>query len=1317
MAMTSEDLNKYLFQQLSSIAMGPVSRTSDADMALQILKNSSVDFSNVWNMANAQAPQKKPSGDHTSLFGHIIDIINRPLYATAGFAKGTLDAVENKHLNLGNVLGAVPGALEAGAEGAAKGFTGQDKHTWSELLNSTGQMPDNPVAKFGIGFAADMLGDPLSYVPVGGIAKAGVRTGLRAAGKDIPTFFLPKAEKVALKAQRTAQARAGLSKLRDRTPIVPENQTPNAFQFLSDQAAKTTEGIPGSLIFRAGREIPPPPPRSLLGGAAEPALESVSKGAEIQNLGNVLKNGLPEKLPKAVNMPVGKVGEESPLAFINKGANAEKAFKGIMNEAEQKWAKAAKKYGLREDAKPQYIKQFLEHASKRSNLNPSTRALLAAAKASEDAPVVSTALDQAVRNAGTASQFLSEQSAKLIQHTFNEDAKQVFKANNVSNAAQKTYNDLLGNVLATQRGKPLTVLEKAGTKLNIPVSSTTAKPLRSVNKGRFLKYGTELPTAPKAGSFNLGSSNQGKRIFSFDKVLQSASRADADKIVNSIERPAPKTGVSEAAQGMEQGTKTGGLRFSSSPKNAIPIPSVSEQAVRSGRGVFGPINDQLTKAINERLTTPILKLKPGERLDELTAVQGVIARFATFMGQGDLRPLVLDNMASATARANKRIQALENAFKGHSDQEMIEAWDLARGAKPRELATSPAVSNLADTMLQQMEKYFRSRLVPERFAKGNSVAMRSGMMMKDLNKALNRYKVPFQFTNGAATDPITHAPISYEKGSNWLISWETHIPKNARDLKGFMFGLQSAVDNVIGQYSFIDDVAYRLGSRVKDGARNVKVLHPRLADHFFDRETADQLSTALKTMNDFYSPKSPIMKFFRSAITTWKTGVTIYSPRHHIANFIGDAYLAWIGGVNNPDVFRKAAKVLLANKGQYKDLASVEELVGSNALKKRITGPGETYRLGKNKSGFAFDTKDVYIAAFNYGLLQGAKQIEDLAGSGFRMPIKPFGGKLHNAVTHFAEAREHYVRLAHFIDAIQKSTGHNPAQIFENAAHEVRKWHPDGMDLTREEQALRTYLIPFYSWSRKSIPLLVEGAAMNPHKAFTVYANMNYNVQQALGIQGTSPENPLPADQLFPSWLREDNTPVLGKPGMGGLAGFLGSLGRQKVDQNGNPLNAYTLGGPTNPMQDLFNQFGGFTPGGTTEGVMSSLNPFLRIPLELNRGKQYHGNIPIIDKTDYATDQIPLVNQFARMTNLSPLSGKTGKASLYGVGNREATLNYFTDSNLTGSGPYISMEEKRQKKIDNEKYRQFAASLGHPIKKQGTVPWWIIALYNQRQGN
>jgi hypothetical protein len=45
------------------------------------------------------------------------------------------------------------------------------------------------------------------------------------------------------------------------------------------------------------------------------------------------------------------------------------------------------------------------------------------------------------------------------------------------------------------------------------------------------------------------------------------------------------------------------------------------------------------------------------------------------------------------------------------------------------------------------------------------------------------------------------------------------------------------------------------------------------------------------------------------------------------------------------------------------------------------------------------------------------------------------------------------------------------------------------------------------------------------------------------------------------------------------------------------------------------------------------------------------------------------------------------------------------------------MAEKAQAKEDNKKYRAFAESIGYPIKPRGKVPWWIVTLYNNRQGN
>lgn len=1124
------DLNQELFKQLAAFANAPVSsyrKPSDYDIALQIMKNSGpINFNNVWSPAlSGQVQQPKPKGGGHSLFGRIIDVLSRPLYASASAYKASGGLSSGFGMFKDLVTGDVPenplDALGAGAKAGLRGLQGKDKTTYSQLIKQSDDLPDfmkKGATGFATGLGADILGDPITFLPIAGPAKAGIRAGARIAGKEAPYFALPKATKQAMKA-----AKIGTPKEKPYIPILDSNKVPKSLQ-------------------------------------------------AVQAVGHAMN----------------------------------------------------------------------------------------------DAPLVNAALEQGSKEAAIAEQILSPQQAALHQQTFNREASQIMRAAEASPAAKKTYHDLMKTITFKSRGPVQNAIDRNATKLTIPMNSLLQKSVRGP-KGRFLPKGTSLPTAGIEGARRATSSLGG--IFSHEATKVAAKKTSMPKVT----------------------------------------------------GVFGPVNTAVSKAITESAHIPITKVKPGETLSEASVVRGIMARFNTSMGQKDLRPLVLDHTASALARASERVRAMERAFQGYSGDEALEAWDIARNAKPRGIASSETVTKLADILTGQMETFFRSRAIPEDLAKGNSVAMRTGMTMKDLNRALARYNVPFKFTNAEAVDPVTQALMNYGHRSNWLISWETHAPKSVDDLKRFVFGLQSAAEQLTAEYAFIDDIAYRMGSRGKTATKNVKVDHPRLGDYYFDKEIADQLSTALKTMNEVYSPKSPVTKFIRHGVSMWKGGVTIYNPRHHIANVIGDTFLMWMAGINDPRVFGKAGKVLFANKGLYKDLASVDKLVGSNAVKNAMAKPGTI--VAKNKSGVTLSAQQAYIAAFNYGLLQRAGIVEDIVKEGIPLPgrlAKPLGGKGHAAFAKLAETREHYVKIAHFIGAFEKSRGKDVKQIFEDVAHEVRKWHPDGLDLTKEEQAIRALGIPFYSWMRKSTPLIIEGALLHPQKAFTSYAKVNYNLQQSLGIEGTSLSDPYPDDQLIPSWLRDDNVPVLGKTGLPGIAGMIGGLGRQTSDDKGNPLNAYTMLGPTNPVQDLFTQFGGFrNPGITTNAALSQINPMARIPLEFMKGKEFYTDIPLENrKGDYITNQIPMVNQVARMTNVGPF-GKTSRGEKYGVGNREAFINWVFNANLTGTGPYIKSAEFEQlpeKRKENQKIREFSASIGYPIKDKGKIPQWIRDLYNQRNG-
>lgn len=725
--------------------------------------------------------------------------------------------------------------------------------------------------------------------------------------------------------------------------------------------------------------------------------------------------------------------------------------------------------------------------------------------------------------------------------------------------------------------------------------------------------------------------------------------------------------------------------------------------------------EQTTHALNGVLDEPIRVLKPGETVSQKGVSDGIMSRVATWWGQKDLRPLALDAITSARASSEKRIEALTHLFKPYSDEQIMQAWDVATKIRPTTI-TNPEVVKLADQLTGSMENWFKSSAIPDKAAKGNSVALRAGITIEDMNKALARYGVDFKFTDAAdaATKGGTRTR-DFSNGTDWLNSWEGHIPQSANDLKKAIYGIQSAAEQLTREYGFLDDVASRFGSPVKQKGW-VAVDNPRLEGFYFPPEIGDQLSRAIKTYHDMYIPGSATAKFVASGTSAWKSGVTKYHPRHHIANIIGDTFLAWMAGVNNPIVFKKAAQVMFSQKGHYKDLAGVEDLVKPGAIADAMTKPGKI--ITRNKK-MAFTADQIYIAAHNYGLLQKASAIEDIVRPGLVKNIKPFGGKVSHAASATAETREHFVKLAHFIDAISKSKGASYKEVFEKAAHEVRKWHPDGLDLTKEEQKLRTLGVPFYSWLRKSTPLLIEGAVMNPKKAFSIPQHAQYNLQKAVGINPSSPSDPFPADQMFPAWIQEKGIGPLGLTGATGLAGLLGGAARQGVDDEGKPIGGYALAGPSNPMQDLFGSFGGFSPEGTIRGLAGAINPLARVPAEIAFGQRVFSGVPISDKSDYATEQIPFASQFSRMTNITPF-GTSSRGDKEGIGSQEGTLNWLFNAGIVGTGPYIKsaeFEDIPRQAEQNKKYREFAKQIGQPLNSKGKIPQWIKDLYNQQGGN
>lgn len=934
-------------------------------------------------------------------------------------------------------------------------------------------------------------------------------------------------------------------------------------------------------------------------------------------------------------------------------------------------------------------------------------------KAVQDAPAVSTALEQTVKTAGVAEHALSPMQAALVTGDAVKDGRMVLKAADASGPAIKTFSETMKDVLYQSRTTPQQVILKNSDAIQFRMLPKGARDA----KGKFVKN-------PKYVARPTPSRYQVAQAISL--TLKDTPLAKAPGNINKqavrVERGLP---VSQAMAelGIHAGTPPETAQAVQKLFNKIKVNPKTPKTHKGKKSAYtAPVNtlpkvvQQTTNALNGVLDEPIRVLKPGETVSTKGVTHGIMSRVATWWGQKDLRPLALDAKTSALSAAEARQTALANLFKPFSDEQLLQAWDVATKIRPRDI-THPDVVKLADDLTGSMELWFKSSAIPEAAAKGNSAALRAAITIEDMNAALTRYGVDFQFTaaKDAAVKGGTHTR-DFSNGTDWLNSWEGHIPETAQALKKAIYGIQSAAEQVTREYGFLDDAASRFGSTVKKKGY-VAVDIPRLDGWYFPAEIGDQLSLAIKHYHDMYRPSSPVAKHIASGVSAWKSGVTKYNPRHHIANIIGDSFLAWVAGMNNPIRFKQSFDLMKSQAGLYKDINTVENLVGPGAIAKSMEKPGKTFI--KSKSGIPFSKDTTYIAAKNYGLLQTVSAIEDLANPGIFQKIKPVGGHLSKAMSQVSETREHYVKLAHFIDAISKSKGKTVQEVLESAAHEVRKWHPDGLDLTKEEQAVRTFGIPFYSWLRKSTTLLIEGAVMNPKKAFLIPQHTMYNAQQAMGIEASSPSDLFPADQMFPKWLQESGIGPMGLTGAPGLAGWIADRSRQGVDEEGNPVGGYTVAGPSTPMNDTFESFGGFTGEGIARGLLGGVNPMIRAPLEYAFGQRVFSGVPITDKSDWLTEQIPGVSQGARMTNLTPF-GTSQRGAKEGIGNQEGILNWLFNAGITGTGPYIKsaeFEDIPRQRDQNNAYREFAKTIGQPLNSKGKIPQWIKDLYAQQNGS
>ena len=302
-------------------------------------------------------------------------------------------------------------------------------------------------------------------------------------------------------------------------------------------------------------------------------------------------------------------------------------------------------------------------------------------------------------------------------------------------------------------------------------------------------------------------------------------------------------------------------------------------------------------------------------------------------------------------------------------------------------------------------------------------------------------------------------------------------------------------------------------------------------------------------------------------VQNWWKGQVLISPSYHVRNMFSNFWNNWLAGVKNPVAYEKARKVQLG-----KNLDNL--LVTTNAGEKFTTG--QVLKLAKQRG---------VIGRGWYGADIARQLVDEVGGTSTRaqklsrlMPWKQnnYYFKTNRAV---GSAIEDNARVAHFIDYLQKGFS------ADDAAKSVKKFLFDYGDLTATEQNIFKRIMPFYTWTRKNIPLQLEQLAIQPEK-FAAIPKVLEAIESGVAD---------PATEKYLSEYISENVPV--------------KIG---VDKDGN--TQYFLMGnwlPAAQAVDFLSQ--------PLENMIQMATPFVKTPYELwaNKSTFFKNTLGESSKIEY----------------------------------------------------------------------------------------------------
>jgi len=527
-------------------------------------------------------------------------------------------------------------------------------------------------------------------------------------------------------------------------------------------------------------------------------------------------------------------------------------------------------------------------------------------------------------------------------------------------------------------------------------------------------------------------------------------------------------------------------------------------------------------------------------------------------------------------------------------------------------------------------------------------------------------------------------------------TWDIQDPIN------FLDRYTRAVSQVVGEVVYVtgfraEAIALGLASTkpqqgfVKLSSGDGTTLGKHLdEDLWVDPDVGEAFVNISNFMDEISSVSRSQMENYIDEFTdAFKYAATQARLGHHIRNFAGGLSMTGAGaGIKHyGPAFTEAVGVRKLVEGSTSEANLIVLLDNlSKGLRSTVSNLPEAQRVAYKGAKGEVTRGELAEAVMRLGLNPGVRQAEAFASmggaegrvgrwtqkflSGTSFGLAARGGKMEERWGRLSMLQDHLNRDHMFVQLVMQALDgksmprgigklvkfdFNKPDVMEDiyayAAERVLKYHPTGQNLTAWERKIPRRLFPFYSWNKGAIMALSESTVMYPSRVSWPF-KASYNLSVAMGVDPNSYYDPFPTDQKFPSFMVED-------------------INGPQFVVNGN----YYGFQPGLAQFDVFNQFGGsedaLDPLWTA--AVSSLNPGIKVPIELiTRSRLQTGN-PIADISDYVDSSIPNVSYFTNFTTYSPssviLDGQLEKNAKYESGDKTNLSRIFSLINwATGFG-------------------------------------------------